>query len=135
MTDDDYRTHTVPTDLDREVRGWLGDHDPLSRNALHALRTDLGGLGEPTRVDGEAVTWLRAADAATFGIFAHERDLVLYELDDDVAHGALLGYPVGDARWAPVLLCIAGPSADAARAVPDVADAIERAIDGELVGP
>lgn len=125
----------MPTDVDREVRGWLGDHEPLPRNGLQALRGDFAGVGEPTRVDGDALPWLRTTDATSLGRFAYERDVVLYELDDDVAHGVLLGYPAGERRWAPLLLCAAGPPTDAAGVVREIVDAVDRAVAGALVAP
>jgi hypothetical protein len=49
------------------------------------------------------------APPSEFGVFASEEDVVLLELDEGVACGELIGYPVGTQRWVPVLFCLSGP--------------------------
>jgi predicted lipoprotein with Yx(FWY)xxD motif len=118
------------TDVDREVRVWLGDHEALPRTDLSAV------AGAFRRGVGEASAGrLRSAPAAELGVFAAEHDTVLYEFDDDPTHGALLGYPAGENRWAPVVVCAAGPAEAAGDLVASFVEAAERATDGEVARP
>lgn len=90
------------TDVDREVRVW--DGDPLPRADLASVASAFKrGVGDPTDTPG-----VRAAPPADIGVFAAEHGAVLYEFDDDPDHGAVVGYPAGERRWAPVVLCVAG---------------------------
>ncbi|MFB6218790.1 MAG: hypothetical protein ABEH77_06375 [Halobacteriaceae archaeon] len=116
------------TDVDREVRGWLGDRDPLARTGLDGVASEFKrGVGEPAG-DG-----LRRAPPAELGAFAARHDTVLYEFDDDPGFGAVVGYPAGERRWVPVLLCVAGPAGEAAELVGAFVEAAAAAADGELV--
>jgi hypothetical protein len=118
------------TDVDREVRLWLGDHAPLPRSDLSAVASAFRrGVGEASAES------LRSAPPAELGVFAAEHDTVLYEFDDEPTHGALLGYPAGENRWAPVLVCVAGPADPAADLVATFVEAAERATDGEVARP
>lgn len=129
--DTDVAVRRALTDIDREVRGWLGEHEPLARTDLSAIGGEFRReVGEPAGTDG-----VRAASPAALGTFAARHGTVLYEFDDDPGFGAVVGYPVDDSRWAPVLLCAGGPAAEAGALVEAFADAAEEATDGELARP
>lgn len=118
------------TDVDREVRIWLGDNDPLARTDLVEIGSAFKrGVGETTEGG------LRAAAAADLGVFAARHDAVLYEFDDDPELGAVIGYPAGENRWAPVVLCASGPANEAATLVEAFLEAAGEATDGEVTRP
>ena len=116
------------TDVDREVR--VSDGDPLPRSDLASVASAFKrGVGEATDTPG-----VRAAPPADLGVFAAEQDAVLYEFDDDPDHGAVVGYPDGENRWTPVLLCAAGADR-AADLVEAFVAAASEATGGEVVRP
>jgi len=118
------------TDVDREVRIWLGDNDPLPRTGLVEIGSAFKrGVGEGA--EGE----LRAAPAADLGVFAARHDAVLYEFDDDPELGAVIGYPAGENRWVPVLLCASGPAEEAATLIDAFLARAGEAADGEVTRP
>lgn len=119
------------TDVDREARVWRGEHDPLARTELSTVASAF------KRTVGEAAadTSLRSASAADLGVFAAEHDTVLYEFDDDPTHGALLGYPAGENRWVPVLVCATGPPGEAADLLAAFVEAAEEATGTEVARP
>lgn len=75
---------------------------------------------------------MRVASATEFGVFAYEEDIVLIELDDTVECGEMVGYPAGDNRWAPVLICMNGPVARAQNRMEMVLVTLNSLADGEL---
>lgn len=119
------------TDVDREVRGWLGDRDPLARTDLAAAASELKReVGQATDVAG-----LRAAPPAELGAFAARHDAVLYEFDADPGFGALVGYPAEELRWVPVLLCFGGSPEEAGAVLEAFLDAAATATEGKFARP
>jgi hypothetical protein len=105
--------------IKEEVADWVDRHEPLSRAALNTIDSRfMRTVGEPARMSSELEGFggmteknphMRVATPSEFGVFAYEEDVVLIELDEDVACGELIGYPVKTQRWAPVLFCLSGP--------------------------
>jgi hypothetical protein len=104
---------------EEEVANWMDQHEPLSRAALNTVDSKfMRTVGEPARMSSdlknlggmtEKNPHMRVAPPSEFGVFAYKEDVVLIELDEDVACGELIGYPVGTHRWVPVLFCLSGP--------------------------
>ncbi|WP_152420525.1 hypothetical protein [Halococcus thailandensis] len=124
--------------VEQDVTEWLDDHDPLARNGLNRVESRfLRTVGEPARMDVEGYARLknphmRVASATEFGVFAYEEDVVLFELDETVECGEMVGYPAGDNRWVPILICQTGPVAQARDRMEMVLVTLNSLADGEL---
>jgi hypothetical protein len=70
--------------------------------------------------------------ATELGVFAYNEDVVLIELDDTVECGEMVGYPAGDNRWVPVLICLNGPVPRARDRMETVLVTLNSLADGEL---
>lgn len=124
--------------VEQDIAEWLDEHDPLARNALNRVESRfLRTVGEPARMDVEGYARLknphmRVGSATELGVFAYNEDVVLIELDDTVECGEMVGYPAGDNRWVPVLICLNGPVPRARDRMETVLVTLNSLADGEL---
>lgn len=124
-------------EIEDEIEEWLERHDPLARNALNRILSRfMRTVGEPARMDTELAReknpHMRRASAEELGVFAYEEDVALVELDDDVDCGEMIGYPAGDERWVPLLICLQGPVPDARQRMELVITVIQGLADGDI---
>lgn len=123
------------TDVDREVRVWLGDNDPLARAELDEVASAFKRTVGETADDRGGAPWLRIADPVELGTFVARHDAVIYEFDDESGVGGVVGYPAGERRWVPVVLCAPAPATEAATLVGSFLEAAGEATDGEVARP
>jgi hypothetical protein len=124
-------------ELEAAVEEWRTTHDPLPRSDLqHVMSRFMRSVGEPARMDTELAReknpHMRRASAEALGIFAYEVDVALVELDDEVKCGEMIGYPAGDNRWVPLLICLPGPSSAARRRMEQVISVVQGMADGDI---
>jgi hypothetical protein len=130
------------TELKEAVADWVDRHEPLSRAALNTVDSRfMRTVGEPARMSSDLENMggvteknphMRIATPREFGVFTYEEDVVLIELDEDVACGELIGYPVGTQRWVPVLFCCSGPVEQARDRMEFVLVTVGQLTDGNL---
>ncbi len=140
-TGDDHDEIPV-AEIQDSVEDWLTRNDPLSRADLNTVeRKFMRTIGEPARrdsqlPDGTKVTkknpHMRIASPDAFGVFAYEEDTVLIELDETIDCGEILGYPAGDDRFVPVILCVEGPASRAHDRIEGCLTTIGPLADGDL---
>lgn len=133
----------VPVAVVKEgVEDWVARNEPLSRADLNSVEREfMQTVGEPARskrsVDGGEVAeknpHMRIASPDAFGLFAHEADVVLVELDETIECGEIIGYPAGEARWAPVLFCLEGPVSRARDRMEFTLVTLQGLADGEII--
>lgn len=140
MTNKEYNSIPV-AEVETQVEEWLAQHDPLARAELNRIESRfMRTVGAPARMTTEDEDWgmteknphMRVASAEEFGVFAYEEDVILVELDETTECGEMGGYPVGENRWAPVLICLAGPVEEARERVKMALVTLNRLADGEL---
>lgn len=129
-------------EVTESVEDWCERNEPLSRAELNTVeRTFMQTVGEPARskrqVDGGEVTeknpHMRIAPPDAFGMFAHEADVVLVELDETIECGEMIGYPAGGGGWAPVLFCVEGPVSRARDRMEFTLVTLQGLADGEII--
>lgn len=117
MTDKEYDAIPVAA-VETQVEEWTAHHEPLARAELNRIESRfMRSVGAPARMTTEDERGgmteknphMRVASAEEFGVFAYEEDVVLIELDETAECGEMVGYPVAENRWAPVMICLAGP--------------------------
>ena len=140
MTDKGYDAIPV-AEVETQVEEWAAHHDPLTRAALNRIESRfMRSVGAPARMTTEDEDWgmaeknphMRVASAEEFGVFAYEEDVVLIELDETVECAEMVGYPVDENRWAPVMICLSGPVEEARERVKMALVTLNRLADGEL---
>ena len=138
MTDNEYDAIPV-AEVETQVEEWTAHHDPLARADLNRVESRfMRSVGAPARMtteDGgmtEKNPHMRVASAEEFGVFAYEEDVVLIELDETAECAEMVGYPVDENRWAPVMICLAGPVEEARERIKMALVTLNRLADGEL---
>lgn len=99
----------VPDAVGEAITEWLDDHEPVSRAAFDQIDSAfMRTVGKPARHPNYGINkHLRLADPVALGLFAHEHDLALAELDESGKWGDVMGVAHDDG-WVPVLICMAG---------------------------
>jgi hypothetical protein len=143
MTDKDGYDKIPVAEIKTSVSEWLDRNQALSRSEVNDVdRNFMQEVGQPARrptelPDGTKASTknphMRIGSAESFGIFAAQEDVALIELDPAIECGELFGYPASDDGWAPLLLCVQGPPAEAHTRVQQALVTIESLADGELI--
>lgn len=140
MADNEYDAIPV-AEVETQVEEWAAHHDPLARADLNRIESRfMRSVGAPARMTTEDEDWgmteknphMRVASAEEFGVFAYEEDVVLVELDGTAECGEMVGYPVGENRWAPVMICLTGPVDEARERIKMALVTLDGLADGEL---